>query len=127
MDMREDSDISTEIDQDSDSDSPTSALDEHRRIRAPRHWPALFALMFTVPTSANLQITQPLLAMNQTYIGMGYQSRDEGDLLEAELYAPFQDQQWEEVGPLRIPITRYVPARLVFQGRLEFLPLTDRI
>jgi hypothetical protein len=120
-------DISTRIEHEAAGESSPSALQERRRPLAFYKWPALFALMFTVPTSANVQITQPLLPMNQTCISKGWRSRREEESSEAEFYAPFEGRLWEEDGPLRIPISRYVRAKVVFLGPLKLLPLADGI
>lgn len=121
------SDVSTKIKQETFAESSPSTVEEPRKTRAFYSWPALLALMFTVPTSANVQITQPLIPVNQTCITMGWRSRRDEESLEAEFYAPFQREQWGEVGPLRIPITRYVQAKVVFLGPLKLLPLRDGI
>jgi len=121
------SDISTRIKQETLAESSPSALEERRKHSALYSWPALFALMFTVPTSANVQITQPLVPTYQTCISTGWRSRREEESLQAEFYAPFEWQRWGEVSPLRIPITRYVQAKVVFLGPLKLLPLTDGI
>jgi len=125
MNLIKDSGVSTRIKEEISPGSSPSSLEERPKFRVFHTFPALVALMFAVPTSANVQITQPLISMNQTRMAVGWRSRREEESQEAELYAPCHRQQWEEVGPLSIPIVRYVQAKVVFLGPLSLRPLTD--
>jgi hypothetical protein len=127
MNLLRDSSVSTQIKEQTFAQSSSSAFEERRGLQAFYSWPALLALMFTVPTSANVEITQPLVSMNQTCISMRWRSEREEESLGTEIYAPFHAHRWTEIGPLRIPIARHIRAKMVFLGRLRLLPFTEGI
>jgi hypothetical protein len=122
-----DSGVSTRVNEGEPIQSAPSVLEERRWPKRLYSLPAVVALVFSVPSSANVQITEPLISVNQTYSKMGWVSRKEHDWPGAELYAPFPAVNWGETRLLRIPITRYLRAKVVSWGPLKLLPVKDDI
>lgn len=85
--------------------------------------PALFALAFVLPTTANIQLTEPEFSPDQSVMCTSLRTRRREDGLGIEAYSPYYNGMWQELGPLRVPVSRSVVAKIRFSGRLKMLPI----
>jgi hypothetical protein len=102
----------------------TTAAFTLRPIRRFPAYPMLLALICAAPTTANVRLNLPEVSANQTWLrtGLLYRKRDEEVGIEA--YSPYFTPDWEEMGPLRVPISRMVTAKIQFAGKIRMLPVT---
>jgi hypothetical protein len=86
-------------------------------------YPALLALIFASPTTANVRLNLPESSANQTYARSlpFYRRRDEEIGIEA--YSPYFTSDGGEVGPLKVTVSRMLTANIRFVGKIRMLPL----
>jgi len=116
------SQTSTAIKEDTQNLAESSSLLGRRREHTLYRIPAIAILAMAIPSSANVQIIDPTLAINQSRVSIVWRRRDDQDT-EMEVYSPFYTSGWMDTAPLIVKRVGLMQARLRFLGKLRFEPI----
>jgi hypothetical protein len=95
-----------------------------RPIRRFSAYPVLLAIVCAAPTTANVRLYLPETSANQTYARSSFLFRRRDEEVGVEAYSPYFAPDWQEMGPLRVPISRMVTAKIQFVGKIRMLPVS---
>lgn len=123
MSNRNDFRVTAPVDQDALNTPNSTVVGQMMKQVGLTVCPALFALAFVIPTTANIQLTEPDFLLDQSIMCTSLRNRRREDSLGIETYSPYYNGMWQELGPLRVPVSRSVIAKIRFDGRLKMLPI----